>query len=181
MGRRDVCMNSPNLKLNVGNKTQLWNKLIKEVELGRIAGPYENIPFQHYIQSPIGLVPKDNGAATRLIFHLSYPRASEIPKSLNANTPPEKCTVTYSDFDKAVRLCIMEGDGCYLGKSDVKSAFRNLAIRRQDWCLLIMKAECPTGPQIVLLCGQMSSVRCIYKLCTCVQAVSRFNCTYSTL
>ena len=47
---------------------------MKEVKLGRYAGPFPTIPYEEdFIQSPIGLVPKDQGCDTRLIFHLSYP------------------------------------------------------------------------------------------------------------
>ena len=47
---------------------------MNEVELGRYAGPFEEPPFDSYVQSPIGLVPKDKGLKTRLMFHLSYPK-----------------------------------------------------------------------------------------------------------
>ena len=99
-GRRDIQLKSNNLKLNVGSPTELWNKMIKEVQNKRFAGPFEEVPFEYFMQSPIGLVPKDNGKATRLIFHLSYPRRSKEQEqlSLNANTPKDKCSVTYSDF-----------------------------------------------------------------------------------
>ena len=65
---------APNLHLHVGSKVQLWNKLMKEVKCQRVAGPFEDIPFDNFIQSPIGLVPKagGDGNQTRLIFHLSY-------------------------------------------------------------------------------------------------------------
>ena len=117
---------------------------MKEVKLQRYAGPFTKIPYEFYIQSPIGLVAKDGGKATRLIFHLSYPRLpGEEQKSINANTPKDKCKVSYADFDLAVHLCIQAGDDCSIGKSDVKSAFRNLGIRPQDWMLLIMKAISP--------------------------------------
>ena len=79
---------------------------MKEVELGRYAGPFEKPPFEHYVQSPIGLVPKDKGLKTRLIFHLSYPKQGE---SVNSGIPKEKCRVKYPDFEEAVRLCIREG------------------------------------------------------------------------
>ena len=53
---------SPNLKLNdPGDDVILWNKIMKEVKLGRFAGPYTEPPFELFIQSPVGLVPKDNG------------------------------------------------------------------------------------------------------------------------
>ena len=68
-----VCTTAPNLKLNVGNEVELWNKVMKEVKLGRFAGPFTEVPFDNFIQSPIGLVPKDSGRQTRLIFHLIIP------------------------------------------------------------------------------------------------------------
>ena len=48
---------APNLKLRVGNKFELWNKVMTEVELGRFAGPFKEPPFDFFVQSPIGLVP----------------------------------------------------------------------------------------------------------------------------
>ena len=72
---------APNLRLRVGNERILWNKVMKEVKAKRYAGPYKEPPFQHFIQSPIGLVPKDGRTETRLIFHLSYPRDG---KSINS-------------------------------------------------------------------------------------------------
>ena len=60
-----------NIPLTIGSKTELWNKLMKEVHLNRVAGPFDSIPFENYIQSPIGLVPKAGGKMI-LIFHLSY-------------------------------------------------------------------------------------------------------------
>ena len=138
-GPREVKQTSPNLKITVGSEEELWNKVIKEVKLKRYAGPFKMIPFEHYIQSPIGLVPKDNGRDTRLIFHLSYPRNGKT--SLNANTPQEICTVKYGDFNKAIQICLAEGKSCRIGKSDMKAAFRNLGIRKLDWPLLVMKCK----------------------------------------
>ena len=57
-GPMKVKHRSPNLKFRgVGNRTVLWNKVMKEVGLGRYAGPFKSIPYEFYIQSPIGLVP----------------------------------------------------------------------------------------------------------------------------
>ena len=100
-GPEDVKITAPNLKFRgVGNPTILWNKVMKEVKENRHAGPFEKIPFANYIQSPIGLVPKDGGKDTRLIFHLSYPRGKGT--SVNANTPADICSVQYPDFNDAV-------------------------------------------------------------------------------
>ena len=93
---------SRNIPLTVGNKTELWNKLMKEVKAKRVAGPFNKVPFEHFAQSPIGLVPKANDQ-TRLIFHLSYNFKSDGLKSINHFIPKEKCMVKYRDLDYAVR------------------------------------------------------------------------------
>ena len=131
---------APNLKLRIGNETILWNKVMKEVKEGRYAGPYEVPPFDYFIQSPIGLVPKDGGKATRLIFHLSYPRDGD---SVNSSTPPEICKVKYVEFDDAIRRCLEEGKSCHISRSDMKAAFRNLGIAKRHWKFLLMKARNP--------------------------------------
>ena len=146
-GPEDVQIRSKNLKFRgVGNKTILWNKVMKEVKLKRYAGPFEQVPFKNFIQSPIGLVPKDNGCNTRLIFHLSYPRGKGI--SVNANTPKDLCTVVYPSFDDTVRLCHKAGINCSAAKSDMTSAFCHLGILRRHWKYLVMMAESPIDSKI---------------------------------
>ena len=119
---------------------------MKEVKENRYAGPFEGVPFKNYIQSPIGLVPKDGGKQTRLIFHLSYPKGKG--SSVNASTPVELCSVQYPDFNEAVQLCIKEGKFCHIAKSDMKSAFRNLGIKKSHWKYLVMKAKSPRDGKI---------------------------------
>lgn len=67
-GNQDRTSTAPNLKLRVGSEQILWDKLMKEVKLGRVAGPYKGIPYQAYIQSPIGLVPKQQPGETKTHF-----------------------------------------------------------------------------------------------------------------
>ena len=136
-------MKAKNLRFTVGNEKELWRKVMSEVKEKRYAGPYSQIPFKtDYIQSPIGLVPKDKGQKTRLIFHLSYPRGEGT--SVNACTLPELTHVNYADFDQAVRLCLKNGVNCKIGKSDLSAAFRRLPIKPKFWRYLIMKAKNPT-------------------------------------
>ena len=141
-----VQIHSRNLKLSIGDETDLWNKVMKEVKMGRYAGPFKEIPHEDdFIQSPIGLVPKDQGKDMRLIFHLSYPRQVNST-SVNANTPKHLCTVQYPSFSDAMRIivnCLNLTGTCYLSKSDAKSAFRNLGILRCHWRYLIMTARSP--------------------------------------
>ena len=123
-----------NLPLRVGSQTELWNKVIKEVKLGRVAGPYKEVPFDNYIQSPIGLVPKDgNSGKTRLIFHLSYDFGEEEDKkSLNHHTPDEICSVKYHDLDDAVQSCL---DVCKVkSQNDSEQGKKNIVFQDNIEC-----------------------------------------------
>ena len=104
---QDTARNIP-LQLGVLNKTEMWNKIVKEVKTKRYAGPYKEIPFKYFIQSPIGLVPK-SGNKTRLIFHLSYDFGGKDEahrKSVNYHTPVNLWMVKYNDIDCAVKLSL---------------------------------------------------------------------------
>ena len=163
---------SNNIPFTVWNKTQLWNKLMKEVGHKRVAGPFRTIPFENYIQSPIGLVPKVGGNQTRLIFHLSYDCKEDDLKSVNHHTPRDKCAVHYQDLDYAIAayLNVLGGSEprtnfsrnaneqrwrnkfdnhwrlkrqVFAGKSDLRSAFRILGLSEDSWKWLVMKAQDP--------------------------------------
>ena len=54
------------------NKNALAKKILKELGLNRIAGPFPYRPFPNLRLSPVGLFPKKTGG-WRLIHHLSYP------------------------------------------------------------------------------------------------------------
>ena len=138
-GERKVRKEAPNLKIRIGSHRELWNKVMLEVQKGRYAGPFEHPPFEHYIQSPIDLVPKDKGKKTRLIFHLSYPRSG---KSVNSEIPKDPA------FDEAIRIGILAGKACHMGKSDMSSAFRHVPMKKSDWALLLMKATNPIDKKV---------------------------------
>ena len=158
MSRQD---RSANIPFTVGDKLNMWEKLMKEVKLGRVAGPFDHIPFADYMQSPIGLVPKDNGRKTRLIFHLSFEFKSGLG-SLNGNTPDHLCTMKYRDLDHAIHNCLQlleeyhianpDDDTIptiFFSKTDLTSAYRVLPLRIGDFKWLVMMAENPITGKIV--------------------------------
>ena len=49
---------SNNLPLKCGTAFDLWEKVMKEVSQKHFAGPFDTIPFDTYVQSPIGLINK---------------------------------------------------------------------------------------------------------------------------
>ena len=56
--RQDYSSNIP-IKPGVGSLMEMRNKIMKEVKLERYAGPFDEVPYKNFMQSPIGLVPKD--------------------------------------------------------------------------------------------------------------------------
>ena len=137
---------SHNLPFRVGNSTQLWNKAMKEVKLGRYAGPLKT--RLKYTQSPVGLVPK-GGNQTRLIFHLSYDFGPGTEnKSFNYHTQADLCSVKYNDLDHAIKCCMhltekFTCEAIYFSKTDLASAFRTIPGRPSQFCWMLLKAKDP--------------------------------------
>ena len=110
-------------------------KLQKEVQLGRMLGPFSCLPISTLRVSPIGLVLKSDGISWRLISHLSYPPGN----SVNDYIPEEFTTVNYSSLDSILDKIYDAGRGSNLGKIDIKSAFRLLIVNPADFDLLGIK------------------------------------------
>ena len=132
-----VVMRSPNLKSALDNPASVNDKLSKELTAGRIVGPFDFPPFDPFRISPLGIVPKKSPGEFRLIHHLSYPAGS----SVNDGIPKELATVRYATIDDAIRLVKLFGKGCFLAKTDIKSAFRIIPIAPRDFPLLGIEWE----------------------------------------
>ena len=120
-----------NLKSVRDNKYEALRLVLEEVQKGRIAGPFDERPIPYLRLNPFGLVPKSD-SSFRLIQHLSHPAG----ESVNDFIDPSLCSVSYSSFDHAVEMISQLGQAAWLGKMDVKSAFRLLKISPNDFQLL---------------------------------------------
>ena len=127
---------------------------MKEVKQNRYAGPFCKPPYKYFVQSPLGLVPKDNGRKTRLIFHLSYDFGKEDrDKSINFHTPKHLCSVKYNDLDEMIRQCLhlLKQTGhvvLIFGKSNLSNAFHLIPLLVKFRPYLLMMAYHPaTGKQ----------------------------------
>lgn len=134
-GGSRVGRDSDNLKSATEDPQMVIQKLDKEINLGRIAGPFKDRPINNLIVSPVGLVPKAEPGKFRLIHHLSYPHGG----SINDGIDREVCAVQYTSFDEAVNLVIQMGKGALMAKADIESAFRLLPINPGDFQLLGIK------------------------------------------
>ena len=108
-------------------------ELQKEVELGRILGPFSQWPLEHLRTSGLGAVPKKNGKR-RVILHLSAPEG----RSINDFIAKEDFSIHYSTIDDAVALLSRFSKGARMAKVDLKSAFRMVPIQASEWELLGM-------------------------------------------
>ena len=109
-------------------------ELQKEVQAGQIRGPFHRRPLPALRCSGLGVVPK-KANKWRMIQHLSARAGS----SANDFIPKEAFSLHYSSMDDAVRILITMGPVALMAKADLKSAFRMIPIRPQDWELLGMQ------------------------------------------
>lgn len=128
---------SPNLKSALEQPEVVKAKLGKECDAGRIVGPFTTPPFPNLRTSPLGIVPKKDPSEFCLIHHLSYPNGS----SVNDFIPDFYSTVKYASVGDASKSIKLLGRGCFMAKTDVKSAFRIIPIHPADYSLLGMKWE----------------------------------------
>ena len=127
-----ITRDSPCLKSARGQPDIVLAKLLKEREKGRIAGPFYEKPLPNLQCSPLGLVPKKQPGEYRLIHHLSYPNGA----SINDFIDDKLCKVKYSSFDDAISMISELNGQIFLGKLDIKSAFRLLPVNPLDFDLL---------------------------------------------
>ncbi|VDI82365.1 Hypothetical predicted protein [Mytilus galloprovincialis] len=95
-----------NLKSAIERPDILLQKIKKEIDAGRVAGPFKFRPIPTLRISPLGLVPKGKDGQFRVIHHLSYPENS----SVNDFIDPKKCSVVYSNIDDAVDVIKLYGN-----------------------------------------------------------------------
>lgn len=103
-----------------------------ELLFNRIAGPFKTQPINNLVLSPIGVVPKKTPGKFRLIHHLSYP----THQSINDGIDSQHTKVQYHSVDMAIEGILRQGQGSYLAKTDIKSAFRLLPVHKDNHHLL---------------------------------------------
>lgn len=107
-------------------------KLKVELHLGRIEGPFKDLPFPDLVCSPLGLIPKSTPGKFRLIHDFSFPASD----SVNSHIPDEEATVQYDTIYSVIELVKQFGQGCLMAKTDLEDAFRVIPIHPSCFKLL---------------------------------------------
>ena len=144
------------------NKSVVHKKLEKEFKLGRIAGPYDEIPFKNFVCSPLGLVPKKTSGEFRIIHDLSFPK----DQSMNSFIPQQNSTVQYESIDNVIHLVKNFGPYSLMAKTDIEDGFRNIPIHPADYHLLGFQWEGQYYFDKCLPMGASSSCQIFEKLST---------------
>jgi len=110
---------STNLLSAITNPKTVDKKSNKEIQLGRIVGPFDNEPFPVFHISPLGLIPKKVDGEFCLIHHLSFPEG----RSINSHILKIASSVHYANIHNVIRLAKRTGRGCALAKTEIKNAF----------------------------------------------------------
>ena len=144
-------------------------RLSKELAVDRLAGPFNSPPFPNFRVSPLGLVPKKAPGEYRLIHHLSFPSG----ESVNDGIAHEHSTVHYARVDDAVKMIKQLGRGCFLAKTDIKSAFRIIPLRPSDYDLAGMFWQGKYYYDRVMPFGCASSCRTFEMFSTAIEWVAK--------
>lgn len=125
----------------VNHKSALQNKLAvsshirKELSLNRYTGPFHPSRLQELIgpfqTSPIGVVPKSNGAF-RIIQDMSFPRDSEPVPSVNSFINSDDFPCEWSSFAHCYVLVSRAPPGTQAAVFDVESAYRIIPVHPTD-------------------------------------------------
>ena len=166
---------SPNSNLRVTNLTSckenpaaVNEKILKELNAGRLLGPFDHPPFKKFQINPIGVVPKRDKDTFRLITHLSSP----LGQSINDNIPQEYSHVNYYSIHDAVRMLISLGEGAFMAKADIKNAFRLIPIKESQQNLLGFTLEGKYYFDKCLPMGASSSCQLFEKFTTALQFIA---------
>ena len=144
-------------------------KISKELAAGRLAGPFDSPPLPNFRVSPLGVVPKKAPGEYRLIHHLSFPRGA----SVNDGISTEDTSVQYARVDDAVTMIKQLGQGCFLAKTDIKSAFRIIPILPRDYDLLGIFWQGKYYYDRVMPMGCASSCRTFEMFSTAIEWVAK--------
>ena len=119
---------------------QVTAYLTKEISLGRVAGPFDAVPFTDgFVVTPLNTVPKRDSAERRVIVDLSWPCETSVNDGISSCSfrfLGEPISLSYPNVDSIVDAVISLGPGCLLYKRDIKNVYRQFPVDPKDYPLL---------------------------------------------
>ena len=107
------------------------DELRKELEKGRIAGPYNERPLPGFKAVPRGL--KEEPTKFRPISMGNMPFGEAVNEGIQ-KLDSVQLTRT-RDIDRKIRQCYERTGQVWMAKADIKAAYRTMPVRPEDWHL----------------------------------------------
>ena len=109
----------------------------KELDKDALLGPFETPPFDTWTQiSPLMTRDKPDGSGKRVIIDLSFPVGASVNDGILKSKDSQYTLPTPLDL---ADLLLREGRGCYMWKSDLSRAYRQLRVDPLDYPLLAIQ------------------------------------------
>ena len=106
----------------------------RDVAKGHVLGPFDHPPYFDIVYSPINIVDKAGSPNEfRLIHDLSFPYTDQ---SINSCIPADNASVQYEYIDRVIEILLDLGPSAWGSRIDLRSAYRNLAMRESQLPLL---------------------------------------------
>ena len=154
---------------------QVTAYLNKEIYLGRVAGPFDAVPFTDgFVVSPVNTVPKRDSDERRVIVDLSWPCGTSVNDGIPSDSfLGEPISLTYPTIDSIVDAVISLGPGCLLYKRDLKKAYRQFPVDPRDYHLLGYTWDNQFYFDTVLTMGLRSAAMACQRSTSAVSWISR--------
>ncbi len=110
------------------NELAIEKKIQKELDAGRVEGPFDEIPYENYQVSALAAAEKKTPGEYRLIQDLSWPRGSSVNDSIDV----EKGKCTYQTLDEVIDTLVKLGPGTMMSIFDIEHAYKVLPVWPQD-------------------------------------------------
>ena len=125
-----------NHKSALENSAAVESHISKELRLNRYSGPFSASQLQELIDNfrtaPLGVVPKPNTFAFRVIQDLSFPRNDSSRSSVNSEINSDLFPCEWGTFAQCFFLSAKAPPGTEVAIFDVDSAYRNIPIHPDD-------------------------------------------------
>ena len=109
----------------------------KELDKNALLGPFKEAPFFTWTQiSPLMTRDKPDGSGKRVIIDLSFPVGASVNDGIAKSRESQYTLPTPLDL---ADLMLREGRGCYMWKSDLSRAYRQLRVDPLDYPLLAIQ------------------------------------------
>jgi len=158
---------------------QMQEKLQKELDLGRMKGPFDEPPFEHFHISPLKLREKGVTGKYRLLHNLSWPY--DGISSVNTGIDQDSKSVKYSSVTIAIALIMAYPRGSLTSKSDLQDAFKIVPIHPDDHHKLGIKYNGKYYYDITLPMGCASACQIFEAISTALHAIHVFDTEQGTL